>query len=147
MSRDGSILLTFTDGEEYVFRLAWGALIKLQESRKCGPFVVFERLHNGDWMVEDIRDVIRFGLVGGGMDEVKARKLVREYVEDRPPLRTDLDNPETSVLAIAVKVIDAGLLGPPDEEPLEKKVEMAANGSTISTTVGSASPSSLASAH
>jgi tail tube GTA-gp10-like protein len=137
MSRDASVILTFLDGEEYVFRLAWGQLIKLQEARNCGPFLVLERLHGEDWRMEDIRDVIRFGLVGGGMDEIKARKLVKEYVEQRPPL---------DALPLAKAVIIAGVAGPPDEEPIEKKAQ-AATEPTISPMAGSGSPLSSASPH
>lgn len=137
MSRDASVILTFLDGEEYPFRLAWGQLIKLQESRNCGPFVIFERLHGSDWMVEDIRDVIRFGLVGGGMTEVGARKLVKEYVEQQPPM---------DALPIARAVIAAAILGPPDEEELPKKTEAVTTPTTFPTE-GLGSPLFSASPH
>lgn len=137
MSRDGSIELTFLDGEDYSFRLAWGQLIKLQEERKCGPFVILERLHGSDWMIEDIFAVIRLGFVGGGMDEIRARKLAKEYVERRPVIKS---------LPIAQAIIAAAILGPPDEEQLEKKAE-AATGSTISTTDASASAPSTEPVH
>ena len=138
MSRDGSVVLTFHDGEEYLFRLAWGQLSKLQEALNAGPFVVLDRLHMNTWRVEDIAEVIKWGLVGGGMNEVKARKLVREYVEVQAPFHS---------LEIAVKVIDAAVMGPPDAEELEKKVQAQPSNSNPSTMDGSPSEHSTALAH
>lgn len=137
MSRDASIMLTFHDGEEYVFRLAWGQLIKLQESRSCGPFVVLDRLHMNTWLVEDITEVVRLGLIGGGMDDIKAKKMVREYIEERSPFKS---------LELATKIIDAGVLGAPDGEQLEKKVDPPSS-LTVSPMDASELPSSTVLAH
>lgn len=138
MSRDGSIELTFLDGEEYIFRLAWGQLIKLQESRGCGPFVVLERLHGSTWMVEDISEVVRLGLIGGGVDEIKARKLVKEHVLKATPMKS---------LAMARDIIAAAVVPPAEEEEDAAKKAAAPNGSTTSPTDASVSAPSTGSAH
>ena len=109
----------------------------MQEARNVGPFVTLERLHGTEWMVEDIRDVIRQGFVGGGMDEIKARKLVKEYVETRPPHDS---------LVLARAIIAAAVIGPAEEEPPPKKAE-AVTVSTTSQADGSGSPLSSGSAH
>jgi hypothetical protein len=106
MSRDGSFEAQFAD-DDFVFRLAWGELIKLQEARDCGPLVILERLGNGHWRVEDIREVVRLGLIGGGLDPGKALKLVRLYVEQRPPFEN---------LALAQRILGSSLVGVSDEE-------------------------------
>jgi hypothetical protein len=137
MSRDASVLLTFPDGEEYNFRLAWGQLIKLQEARNAGPFVIYMRLHDQTWMVEDIREVIRLGLIGGGMDPVKAKKLILEYIESTVPLAS---------LPLAQRIMLEAVVGPEDEEEIEKK-SMAASNSQTSATVESASPPSMEPVH
>ena len=135
-NRDASTIQMFPNGEEYPFRLAWGQLIKLEEERNCGCYKIWVRLCDESWTIKDISEVIFLGLVGGGMGDIKARKLVREYVEGRPPIES---------LELAQKVIEAGLIGAP-EEPLETKKEEAAagNGSTISPTAASASAPSTA---
>lgn len=115
MSRDGSIELDFADGT-YRFRLGWGDLVRLQEARDTGPFLLLNRLLNGAWRVEDIAEVIRCGLVGGGLEPHKALGLVRAYVQDRPPLET---------LVIAQRVLGAGLAGAGEEELVGKKAEAA----------------------
>ncbi len=114
MSRDATIELPFADGD-YVFRLAWGELIKLQEACDAGPYVILDRLLTGRWKVEEISNVIRLGLIGGGMEPIPARKLVQSYVEKRPPLEN---------LVIAQRVLGAGVVGT-SEEVVGKKPEAA----------------------
>ncbi|QWY83571.1 tail tube protein [Rhizobium phage RHph_X2_26] len=103
--RDARIEQPFGDGD-YSFRLGWGQLIELQEKCGAGPYVVLNRLRAHTWQVEDIAEVIRIGLIGGGMAPVEALKLVKRYVKERPPL----ENYE-----LAFTVLGAGLMGAPDE--------------------------------
>lgn len=131
MSRNGSLTSDFADGT-YEFRLAWGELIKLQEARDTGPYLVLNRLLNGGWMVQDISDVIRLGLIGGGMEAVKALKLVRSYVEGSVPLEN---------LVLAQRVLGAALIGSTEEE-LGKKSEAASQTSQNSPTESSDLPPS-----
>lgn len=125
MSRDASIELDFGDGT-HKFRLAWGELCKVQEACDAGPYVVLERLTMGTWRMEDIREVIRYGLIGGGMVPGDALKLVREYVEERPPVEN---------VIFARVILSTGLLGAKDETPGESAVaNPAETASTISPT-------------
>lgn len=105
MSRDGSI--TFIWGEDdRTFRLGWGELEKLQEACDCGPYVLLNRLHSGSWRIEDIREVIRWGLIGGGMKAEIAAKQIRLYVEGIPPAEN---------LEAAQKIMRVGTFGASDE--------------------------------
>lgn len=134
MSRDGSIELDFADSTHH-FRLAWGELMKLQEACDAGPYVVLDRLVSGRWRVQDISETLRLGLIGGGMAPVDALKLVREYVEGRPPLEN---------LVIAQRVLGAAVVGVPEEE-VGKKSEAASGEGSLnpnSPTESSASPPS-----
>lgn len=106
MSRDASITLPFAD-REYTFRLRWGEWIRLQETLDAGPFVIANRLLSGQWRVQDVSQVILWGLVGGGLEEGKARSLVKAYVEDRPPMDT---------VMLAAAIAGAGCKGAPDGE-------------------------------
>ncbi|MEZ2132466.1 MULTISPECIES: gene transfer agent family protein [unclassified Sinorhizobium] len=105
MSRSAAIDLTWADGD-YRFALRWGELAELQEKCDAGPYVVLHRLHSHQWRIEDISNVIRLGLIGGGMSPADALKKVRTYVEARPPL-------ENHTFALAI--LSAGLLGAPEE--------------------------------
>lgn len=109
MSRDAKVTLAWADGD-YVFRLAWGQLAELQEKTNAGPYVVLQRLYEGTWRVEDLSNVLRLGLIGGGMPPVEALKKVRTYVEARPPLES---------VPFATVVLSAGLMGAQDEQPGE----------------------------
>lgn len=114
MSRDAKVMLPFADGD-YEFRLAWAELLMLQESRNCGPFVVLDRLTSGQWMIEDIAEVLRIGLIGGGIEPGKAVKMVRSYVQGFPPMLN---------LVFAQQVLGAALVGAADEivgEPVAAK--------------------------
>lgn len=134
MSRDASITLTWGDGD-YVFRLAWGQLSELQEKCDAGPFVILNRLSSGTWKVEDIAHVIRLGLIGGGLKPVEALKLVRSYVEDRPPMES---------LLTAQAILAAAVMGAPDEDRVKKNENPMETGSTASPTENSASEKSTA---
>jgi hypothetical protein len=123
MSRDGSIDLDFADGT-YHFRLAWGELVKLQEECNAGPYFVLNRLLAGQWRMEDITSVIRLGLIGGGMDDGKAMRMVRTYVESTIPFR---------YLAIAQRVLGAAVVGTVEED-VGKKAEAASQESPTSQT-------------
>lgn len=79
----GQVALDFGDGT-YTFRLTVNGAIELEQ--KCdAPFtVVLNRLAAGAYKINDVREVIRLGLIGGGLDPTKALKVVRQYVDDRP---------------------------------------------------------------
>lgn len=134
MSRNASVDLDWADGT-YKFRMAWGQLAELQEKTDAGPFVILQRLSNGSWKVEDITNVIRLGLIGGGMKPVDALKLVRTYVEDRPPMENVLT---------AQAILAAGVMGAPDEDTVKKNGSLMESASTASPTASSGSQTSSA---
>ncbi|WP_323455120.1 gene transfer agent family protein [Rhizobium sp. Root491] len=104
--RDARISFDWADGT-HSFRLAWGQLAELQEKCDAGPYVVLQRLHSGAWRIEDIANIIRLGLIGGGMEPSLALKLARRYVEERPPMEN---------LIPAQVILSAGLTGALDEK-------------------------------
>lgn len=132
MSRDGSLTVPFGDSD-YVFALKWGELIQLQEATDAGPYVVMQRLATGTWRVQDIAHTIRLGLIGGGLKPTDALKLVRAYVEARPPMENVL---------LAQGILGASLMGAPEDDRSKKNVKAARKRSTTSQTGKSASPSS-----
>lgn len=104
--RDATVTFDWADGT-HSFRLAWGQLAELQEKCDAGPYVVLQRLHSGEWRIEDVSNIIRLGLIGGGMEPAQALKLVRRYVEARPPMEN---------LIPAQIILSAALTGAPDED-------------------------------
>jgi hypothetical protein len=109
MSRDASIAFDWADGH-YQFRLPLKQVQELQEKTDCGPFFLLQRLINGNWRFEDLRETIRLGLIGGGTEPAKAMALVQRYVD--PP------RPMIESVAPARLILGAAVMGAPDgEEP------------------------------
>lgn len=136
MSRDASLELDWADGR-YTFRLAWAELEQLQEACDAGPYVILNRLIDGSWRVADISNVIRLGLIGGGMAPLVALKKIRSYVEGFAPMKN---------LLIAQAVLSAAVVGAPDEDGGKKgeAANPAASSSTLSRTESSDLPPSTA---
>ncbi|MGU3577097.1 gene transfer agent family protein [Brucellaceae bacterium C25G] len=130
MSRDAKIELTWADGD-YAFRLGWGELEALQEACDAGPWVILERLFTKQCLIGDISNVIRQGLIGGGLEPTAATKLVRTYVERRPPAEN---------LLFATVILQAAIQGT-DEEPLGE--QEAANQTESSLTASQMEKSDL----
>lgn len=140
MSRDASVTLDWGD-DTYTFRLGYGELMQLQESTDAGPLWVLNRMmqptpENRGWRVQDIAQTIRLGLIGGGMEPAKALRMVRTYVEARPPVEN---------LLFAQAVLMAALMGAADEET-QKKSGRKRRASTTSRGASGDSARSLGSA-
>jgi hypothetical protein len=93
------IILDFAD-DKYLFRLGLKQIAELQEKCNAGIGAIFARvlqgrmvMPNGDqfgnpmqsaYRHEDLRETIRLGLIGGGLDPVKAFKLIERYIDGQP---------------------------------------------------------------
>lgn len=106
MSRAARYTGPFGDGE-HDFQLNIAELEELQEKTDAGPEEVFQRVSEGRWRLADIRDTIRLGLKGAGMDPLKARAMI-----DRYAVPGQLMQHKPLVTAI----IGAALVGAPDED-------------------------------
>lgn len=74
-------------GGEHTFWLGIGELRALQQATDVGPLFLLGRVTGHQWMVDDIIHIIRLGLIGGGMPDVQAKKLVDTvFVEDTTQL-------------------------------------------------------------
>jgi hypothetical protein len=111
--RTGKVTAHFAEGKR-VLQLRIGELITLQEIRKSGPFAMLTRFREGTWLVQDIIETVRLGLIGGGMPYEEAQTFVERiiicgYIMEHLPT--------------AMTVIYAALSGVPedDEEPGEPK--------------------------
>lgn len=114
-AQDGSVSLTFGDGE-HLFRIAFGQWRELQESINkprleigeppIGPMPLLRALLDGGAWPHDVREVIRLGLIGGGMKPDRALVLVKRYVEAGPYF---------AAVPVARTVLQAAMFGPPDD--------------------------------
>ena len=126
--------LDFADGT-YCFDLRLPQIAELQEKRGVGIFALYSRIYRGRTILEgvplayateaeayaeDLFEVIRLALVGGGtgfvdgqqvkVDPVTARKLVERYCHDAP-LKPTWD------LAAAILMARIEGYEPPKDEP------------------------------
>jgi hypothetical protein len=101
MAAYGEITLPWADGD-YAFRLGFRQIGEFEE-KFDGSFLAYcQRLAGGDAKFNEIREIIRLGLIGGGMEPAKALSLVKGYVEERPPSES---------LAIAILIARSGAFG------------------------------------
>lgn len=114
MSRHGEITFPWGD-QEYKFRLGYGELRQLQEACDAGPPRIADRLrpydpinnpHGDNWRIQDIRETIRLGLIGGGMSSHDALVKVTRFVDNIPLIENRF---------VAYAIIQAAISGATDE--------------------------------
>lgn len=131
MQRDAftaKVTITVYDGE-YDFALKIGQLLELQEKTGVGPYVLLQRLVNGDWRVKDAYEIIRLGRIGAGTAPLDALDFVRTAVEQRPLMEN---------IAPALSILSAALIGPEntsgkEEAPFETAMGMTSSMPSAST--------------
>ena len=143
MSADGSVELTWAD-ELRKFRIAIGEFRDLQESvnarrvtigaEPIGPSAMLNLMRTNNAWPDDVRDVLKAGLIGAGMTFEKAQRLLVRHFDNKPLLA----HTKTAFL-----VLLAALVGVPDDEPAKKKIaETATDETETDETSQSDSPSS-----
>jgi hypothetical protein len=105
MSRDGRIEIDW-GGDLRTFRLDIDRLIALQDACGAGPYEILTRLSSGRWLVQDIKETLRLGLMGGGVEGKKARDLADQAVQPGSILQH---------VQTAQAVLMASLVGDPNE--------------------------------
>lgn len=122
MSADGSIELIWA-GETRKFRIAIGEFRGLQEAvndrrikigaEPIGPSALLHLLRTNNAWPDDVRDTLKAGLVGGGLEFQKTQRLLLRHFDNKPLL----EHMKTAFL-----VLLAALVGVPDDEPSKKKI-------------------------
>lgn len=101
MTTHSKVTLPFADGE-YTFDV--GPLkerLELEEKCNCGLLGLVRRL-NDDSRINDYREPIRLGLIGGGEKPAIALRLVQRYVDSRPAMES---------VPLARSIVMAALVG------------------------------------
>lgn len=92
----------------YRFRLGLGELREIQEKTGTGALLLLRRMATHGWFIDDIREVLRLGLIGAGTEPVKALKLVDRYCE---PSKNAL----LPCVELAVTLLGRAISGPEDD--------------------------------
>lgn len=129
MSRSGRITRDFGDGRHEFF-LGLAQLDELDEKTQVGPGTLLRRIAAGDFRHRDLREIIRLGLIGGGMKAIPALRLVERYCDPPNPLLESLD--------LAIAILQACLYAP---EPKVKKKRGAPDEPEPTTTVSTSTSS------
>jgi hypothetical protein len=146
-----TLTLDFADGE-YPFLLSVTGSIELQEKCKAGFGAIFGRVCHGVYFtedkemvgfpldaqfhVDDLLNTIRLGLIGGGLDPIKAKRLVEDYCYPAQPMKGTWE--------LAAAILMASMEGykvKTNEEPVKKKrVTRTRKGSSTQETSSPTSP-------
>ena len=113
----------------YSFRLGYGQWLELDQLLQVGPMALYVRLLDRTWKANDLREVIRVGLIGGGGSPAQALRLAKLYVEDRPIAES---------LGLALRIISAALFLPDgvDKPGEAQATEISTSGSTSPSPTG-----------
>jgi len=157
MSRSGELVREWGDAER-TFRLGIGEWRKIQETCDAGPGEIAARLSAwaavrqrntgasfldllaggaaGKWRVDDVREPLYRGLIGGGMNPTEAGRLLRDLHDERPMMEN---------IDLALAVVLASLVGHEDEpagEP-EGEPQTTTSVSPVSPEESSVSPTTM----
>jgi len=106
---DGTALLIRPfGGEERAFRLDIDRLRALQEKSDAGPVELIRRIEASAWRVDDLREPIFQGLVGGGATQLEATVLVRDNFDRQ-------SRGYAQFTQLAYDILTAAVFGPEDE--------------------------------
>lgn len=131
MSLKTEVRLDFA-GERRSFDLSpIACLRRVQDACDAGPQFVLNRLFDGSWRLDDLREPIIQGLVGAGMSQREAQGLVEKWLDPEP---------KQQFIPLAQAVLMAWLMGAEDEDLGEPKGE--ANTSAPFPEASSGSPAS-----
>lgn len=121
-----NVTLTWVGGE-HDFALYLGNLRAVQKYCDAGPEQILKRIMDGQWRVDDLFEVIRQGLIGGGMSAKEASQLVTDTFSRHPILQFKLT---------AQAVLAASLAGFEDDPVGEQEGEATApeNGASPQST-------------
>lgn len=101
----------FADGN-YTFGLTWPLAAEWEKTTDRSLYAnLINIMRSGFAQLQDTRELIRLGLIGGGMAPTDALRMVRLYVEERPAAEN---------FGLVVKIVDAffhgkGVPGADDE--------------------------------
>ncbi|CAL8981543.1 hypothetical protein RHODGE_RHODGE_02832 [Rhodoplanes serenus] len=133
----GTVTIVWSHGEDQFCLAQVKHILSLEDACGVGIAAVFGRLLAGTWCLHDVREPIRLGLIGGGMTPERAMQVVKRHVDGSPLAES---------VAVARAVIEAVLIGVPDDQPGKPAAAEAVDPTFTTMTDASAAPDSTGSA-
>ena len=122
-------------GGEHAFRLALAQCEGLQQATDCGPDFLLAKFESRLWSPKEAFEVLRWGLIGGGMEAVEAKRVVTGAF--------DRADGYAEFKTVALRVLLTALYGPPDDPAGEDSPAGDPTQSQPATDAGSSAPSTL----
>lgn len=123
----GRISIIWSNGEDVFCLGRIGERLDLENKCGAGFGEILQRLTSGRWWVNDIRETIRLGLIGGGMEPVRAQRVVNRHVDEQPL--------GPNVL-VAITIMSAAMIEPPGEQPGKGQADGTTGTESTSLTTG-----------
>ena len=93
-------------GGEHPVHVGLTELEVIQQVTDCGPEFLLHKINAGQWKHHELMEVIRNGLIGGGMSEDQAKHVVS---------RAFIQYPLIGMKVPAQQLLSLCLFGPPDD--------------------------------
>lgn len=108
---NGTVRIAWGDGEHDFNVALIKCALELEEKCNAGLAEICSRLYGKSlaeqrWRINDVRETLRIGLIGGGKTPVEALRLVQRYCDDRPFAES---------VPAALTVVLAAIVGVPDD--------------------------------
>ena len=81
MASNGEVELTWGDGQHKFNIAKIKSALELEEKCDAGVAEIFQRIRDSHWQINDVRETLRIGLIGGGATPDKALRLINRYCE------------------------------------------------------------------
>lgn len=105
MAMDGTVEFFWGDGD-HKFRLGLEQARELQTKTGVGLYRLMKRIVDDDWMVDDLRETIRIGMIGGGAPPAAAMDQIKRYFDPFPKAKQ---------IEPALRILHAFHIGTDDE--------------------------------
>lgn len=127
MSANGTVSIVWAGGEDQFCLSKVGLILDLEDKCKAGIGVIAGRLESGAYGINEVRETIRLGLIGGGKTPDQAMSAVRNHVDE---------NPLSHSVLLAYAIVRAVLFGAPADDHVGKQEPEAMENPGFTTTTG-----------
>lgn len=138
MRHVGTVSIIWRNGEDDFCLSRIGDILHVEEKCGAGIMTIMRRLESDSWYVNDIRETIRIGLIGGGKTPEQAMLIVKRCVDENP-------NGIAPSVLVAHTIIRAALIGVPGDEVGKEEAAGAKDPASTTMTDASAALQSSAS--
>lgn len=129
MSANGTRTIIWAGGEDQFCLSKVGLILDLEEKCKAGIGIIAARLESGAYGINDVRETIRLGLIGGGATPDRAMSAIKNHVDEQPLAHSVL---------VAYEIIRNVIFGIPKDDTVGKQTPEAQEAGSTTTTDASA---------